>query len=668
MNGLKGFWPARRWAPSAMLTAWSPMRSRSLLIFERRDEEAQVDRHGLLQREQLDRLLLDLHFHAVDLLVGRDDLLRLPLVGLDQGLDRTLDLALDLAPEEDQVAAQLLELLGEMFFHRLRPLLSPRGPRSTGSPGPSGALSPHARRAPLCSETRRSKTRSKRSAFRRDSVSSASQSAASRHGQLDAARPEAAFDSRDELPVAAVEPVGDPHDGRELLDDGTQVRVEPLPVLVPRLRPPALVIPGDRGEDLDLVRGEAGQVAVRDQVVRVALVLRVADVAADVVEQRAVLEPLPLGRGELVEGMRLVEDLESQPRHVGGVEDLGVPAAQEPVDRAGAHVPIEHPLLPVPGHVVEEDPLSQPPLPHDDRLRAGALQDPGEEHAAGDRDVAAAGVEPRDPELLAGGRPPEQAVDLLQSLAGQGPVARRCRLAPQDRGLVHERERLDRAGRADTGLEPRLANRVHGALGRRPDRLLHRAAILVARGVVSRIAIRQAHDAEGKALRQPDPGALGDHELRRAAADVHEEHRVEPRGKLAADPEVDEARLLFPGNDVHGDARAAPDAPRGNRRNSRPPARRKSRPPARAPPPPPGSTGRNCSTAATPASIASSDSRPVASVSLPRRTSDFSRERTWRDPSSSTEAIRSLIELVPMSIAASCFTAAEFSGGDPRPS
>ena len=104
--------------------------------------------------------------------------------------------------------------------------------------------------------------------------------------------------------------------------------------------PAALVVPGERGEHLDLVGREARQVAVRDQVVGVPLVLGVADVAADVVQQRPVLEPLPLGRGQLVEGVRLVEELERQPGDVRRVEHLGVAAPQQPVHAARPHVAV----------------------------------------------------------------------------------------------------------------------------------------------------------------------------------------------------------------------------------------------------------------------------------------------------------------------------------------
>ena len=70
----------------------------------------------------------------------------------------------------------------------------------------------------------------------------------------------------------------------------------------------------DERDDLDLLRIESAQVAVLDQVVRVPVVALVADVDADVVQQRAVLEPLAFAVGQSVHAARLIEDVQRQPR------------------------------------------------------------------------------------------------------------------------------------------------------------------------------------------------------------------------------------------------------------------------------------------------------------------------------------------------------------------
>ena len=84
--------------------------------------------------------------------------------------------------------------------------------------------------------------------------------------------------------------------------------------------------------------------------------------------------------------------------------------------------------------------------------------------------------------------------------------------------------------------------------------------------------------------------------------------------------------------------------------------------------PAPPASFMKCSTVEAPASIASAESWPVRRVSLPRRTIAFSRSSTSSVPSCSMLATRSLMLLVPMSMAASVRMAAGFSpagGGTP---
>src|SRR5713226_8368477 len=63
--------------------------------------------------------------------------------------------------------------------------------------------------------------------------------------ELDAAGPNTAGQVRHELAVAAIEPVGDPNNGGQLLDDRLGVRVQALPVFVRLSRALALVVAGD---------------------------------------------------------------------------------------------------------------------------------------------------------------------------------------------------------------------------------------------------------------------------------------------------------------------------------------------------------------------------------------------------------------------------------------
>ena len=84
--------------------------------------------------------------------------------------------------------------------------------------------------------------------------------------------------------------------------------------VVPPLRRRAAVIARDERDRLDLVGLESAQIAVLDQIVRVLVVPLVADVHADVVQERGILEPLALAVGQAVDAARLVEERQRQAR------------------------------------------------------------------------------------------------------------------------------------------------------------------------------------------------------------------------------------------------------------------------------------------------------------------------------------------------------------------
>ena len=99
-------------------------------------------------------------------------------------------------------------------------------------------------------------------------------------------------------------------------------------------------------------------------------------------------------------------------------------------------------------------------------------------------------------------------------MPGEGPFP------TQDRALVDQRQRLDRARGADTRLETGLADGVDGPPRDRLDLALHLLAVFITRRIVPRIPVRETHDAQREALRQQHTGPIGHDELGRAAADV----------------------------------------------------------------------------------------------------------------------------------------------------
>ena len=105
------------------------------------------------------------------------------------------------------------------------------------------------------------------------------------HRGIVAAREE--IDAGERLRVAAVESLGEPNDGRQHPDGRSQRAVQFAEALVRLLRRRLAVIARDERNDLDFLGLESAQIAILDQVVRVPMMPLVADVDADVVQQRA---------------------------------------------------------------------------------------------------------------------------------------------------------------------------------------------------------------------------------------------------------------------------------------------------------------------------------------------------------------------------------------------
>ena len=124
------------------------------------------------------------------------------------------------------------------------------------------------------------------------------------------------IDAGERLGVAAVEALGEAYRGGERFDgaaDGTgQIAV----AFVRFLGRALAMVAGNEGDGLDLLRIEAAQIAVLDQVVGMPVMALVADVHADIVQQRAVFEPVTLVVAETMHATRLIEHGQRQARHV----------------------------------------------------------------------------------------------------------------------------------------------------------------------------------------------------------------------------------------------------------------------------------------------------------------------------------------------------------------
>ena len=205
----------------------------------------------------------------------------------------------------------------------------------------------------------------------------------------------------------------------------------------------------DERHHLDFVRLEAAQVAVLDQVIGMPMVARIADVRAEVVHQRRILEPLALAIGQPVNGARLVEQRERQPRDVLRVHREVVAALGQLDGAAAPHVgnAIDlRDLSLVAPHVVEDEPFAEREIAQRQLVGAEPPKDRVEQDRAGDDEVGA-------PRIEAGHRQPtfEVASRRLPSARGASAWRRRAgSAAPPER----RRGRLSRRRRRGSGSCP----------------------------------------------------------------------------------------------------------------------------------------------------------------------------------------------------------------------
>jgi hypothetical protein len=113
-----------------------------------------------------------------------------------------------------------------------------------------------------------------------------------------------------QLAVGAVETVSDAEDGRELGDVDALVAAELAEDIVVRLGGIFAMVAGDAGGELFVVAAKAEEIAVDDEVLRMQVVVVVADEEADFVEQRRDLQDQLVALGQAVFAGDDLEDLE----------------------------------------------------------------------------------------------------------------------------------------------------------------------------------------------------------------------------------------------------------------------------------------------------------------------------------------------------------------------
>ena len=305
-------------------------------------------------------------------------------------------------------------------------------------------------------------------------------------------RPVVQLQLGDDLRVAAVEAFRQPHD-RAPAPCTVRARAAVRGPRIPRaifFGVAAPVVAGDQRDDLDLRRLEAAQVAVLDQVIRVLVMPLVADVDADVVQQRGVFEPFALAVRQAVNRAGLIEQRQRQPARPAARGRASSCTARRARSRCGAaRRGSDRPARSARGvalDVVEHQPFAQREIAQRDFLGAQPPQNRVEQDRAGDDQVGAPRIEPGHAQALLESRARRQPL----SAAGGVVCAATRRLRTSSAGALssppaQRAEAEDRARRADHAVEAGVRESARGTSPISALMCLHQPA-LVAR--VERIA------------------------------------------------------------------------------------------------------------------------------------------------------------------------------------
>ena len=327
---------------------------------------------------------------------------------------------------------------------------------------------------------------------------------------------------------------------------------------------------------LHLVVVEAGEpVGAADHVVAVLVVLGVGQEHPDVAQQRRRFEDLPGVVAEPVSLARRVEELESEARDLGRVRRVLVHQLTE----------VEDALTPEIGQVVERAAVTAPPrveqhalaervVGHDQLGDVELVHHLLEDHGTGEDDVGPAGVEPGElgSGLGVGGCDQllHQGVELL---GGEHEVADRAGPCAGGAQRRHLGQVGDRARGADRHLHVVLADLAR----ERGDRGAHEPPAGIERPGVREVAVEEpAGEADGAELQRSrcqHLASMPHEQLGAAAADVAQQQALLEHRHGLQHAEVDEPRLLHPGDDVHEHTGLVPGPVDEQRRGSPPRAR-----------------------------------------------------------------------------------------------
>ena len=356
--------------------------------------------------------------------------------------------------------------------------------------------------------------------------------------------------------MTAVEAFRKPQNRRERADD---VPLLTRQLLVARVTPfgrLAAVVAGEKRDRLDLVGLEPAQIAVPDQVIRMLMVSFVADVDADVVQERRIFEPFPLAVRQPVYGAGLVEQGGRQARDMMCMVGPVVASFGQFDHAASTNIRIAvglGNLLAVSGDVIEHQAFPQRQIAERELGGAEPPEDLVEKDRAGHREICASGFEARDAKTFFEIERGERLAHAVQLLGRHAEVPQR-RVDRPPALRCHDRSQAqDRAGGADDAVESSLRElvEVFAQLG---SNVPHELAF-VPRD--DRIAFHeplgQADHAEPEAAPLLQAGSRASGDLDTAAADVDGDGNLAWHGSAVCGGQVDQPRLLGAGDHARAD-------------------------------------------------------------------------------------------------------------------
>jgi hypothetical protein len=357
--------------------------------------------------------------------------------------------------------------------------------------------------------------------------------------------------------VAAIEAFGDPQDRRQRSDDtSTLARQAAVAFVVPLRRGLAMVARNQR-DRLYLLRVEAAQIPILDQVVRMAMMALVADVDADVVQDGRVLEPFALPIGQAVNAARLIEQRGREARHLCRMLGPVVAPFRELDDAPPPHVGIAirlRNLLPVARDVVEDESFAKRQVAQRQVGRVDAPHDRVEQDRAGHGEIGAPRLESWNAEASLEVERRHLLAQPMQVLRGDSPIPQLCVRRSSVGGDRHGAKAEDRAGRSDEPVESRSGDVVEVVA----DFLFDVTDELPFVARLDRIALDipfgQPDDADLEAPSHLNLGAGAARDLDAAAADVHYARDLARDADAVCRREVYQSRFFRAGDDTRPDA------------------------------------------------------------------------------------------------------------------